>query len=56
MPTARLVCFFKAATTPAESSGKDVPNATRVKPIVDSDIPKEYANFSDPIIKYFDPK
>ena len=55
VPTAKLDCFLNAATIPVASSGKDVPNATNVKPIIDSEIPKDKANCFDPIIKYFEP-
>ena len=56
VPTARLDCFLKAATMPVASSGRDVPKATKVKPIIVSEILKEIASFWDPMIKYFDPK
>ena len=56
MPTARLDCFLKAATMPVASSGRDVPKATKVKPIIVSEILKEIASCCDPMIKYFDPK
>ena len=36
VPTAILDCLLRAATTPVASSGKDVPKATKVKPIIDS--------------------
>jgi len=56
VPTARLDCFLKAAAMPVASSGRDVPNATKVKPIIVSEILKEIASCWDPMIKYFDPK
>ena len=34
VPTARLDCFLKAAAMPVASSGRDVPKATKVKPIM----------------------
>ena len=56
VPTARLDCFLKAATIPVASSGRDVPKATKVKPMIVSEILKEIASCCDPMIKYFDPK
>ena len=56
MPTARLDCFLKASTMPVASSGRDVPKATKVKPITVSEILKEKASCCDPMIKYFDQK
>ena len=44
VPTAILDCFLKAATTPVANSGKDVPKATKVKPIIDSGILKDLAS------------
>ena len=35
-PTAKLFCFFTIAITVATTSGRDVPKATTVMPIVDS--------------------
>ena len=37
VPTARLDCFLKAATMPVASSGRDVPNASNVNQIMDSE-------------------
>ena len=56
VPTARLDCFLKAAAIPVASSGRDVPKATKVKPIIVSEILNEIASFWDPMIKYFEPK
>ena len=55
VPTAKFDCFLIAATIPVASSGKDVPKATKVKPIIDSEKPKDMANSLEPIIKYLDP-
>ena len=50
VPTAIFDCFLVAATMPVASSGKEVPNATNVKPIIDSEIPKDKAKYFDPTI------
>ena len=55
VPTAILDCLLRAATTPVASSGKDVPKATKVKPIIDSGTWKYIASSFEPKIKYFDP-
>ena len=49
-------CFFKAATIPVANSGRDVPKATKVSPIIESEIFNLKANSFDPKIKYFEPK
>ena len=38
-PTAKLFCFFTIAIIVATTSGRDVPKATTVIPIVDSATP-----------------
>ena len=40
---------------PVASSGKDVPKATKVKPIIESEISKYIASSLEPKIKYFEP-
>ena len=40
VPTARLDCFLIAAKIPVANSGRDVPIATKVKPIIESEILK----------------
>jgi hypothetical protein len=40
LPTAMSVCHFRAATIDVTSSGRDVPIATTVRPIIRSDIPR----------------
>ena len=44
-PTAKLFCFFTIAIIVATTSGRDVPKATTVIPIVDSATPNNSVKF-----------
>ena len=48
--------FFKAATIDVANSGSDVPPATKVKPMIDSLIPKLRAMLVVPSINHSPPK
>ena len=56
LPTTISVFFFKTAATVAASSGKLVPIATIVNPIISSEIFKIFAIFSALTTAYFDPR
>ncbi len=55
-PIARSVLPLNAATIEVTSSGRDVPVATIVKPIIVSFIPNVLARSCDPLTKIFAPK
>ena len=55
-PIAKSVCLLKAAINPVVNSGKEVPTATMVIPIIVSEMPKSEAIEEAPKINRFDPR
>ena len=55
LPIAKSVCFFIAAKTPVTNSGRDVPIATIVIPIIVSDKPKFLAISVASLINILEP-